>query len=142
MAKKWFVYTRTIVSAEELPFKDAPTIVFVRPTDLTPQPGNPFTAVATVTGATGAPTAWLVDANGHQIPPTGAPTQSGNDWTFTFGSPTRRRKRSPSSSAPEAARSIARNDICYKEQQVPPPGVGRMEKPRPQVSRVQRVSNC
>ncbi len=85
MAKKWFVYTRTIVSAEELPFKDAPTIVFVRPTDLTPQPGNPFTAVATVTGATGAPTAWLVDADGHQILPSMAPTSAGNNWTFTFG---------------------------------------------------------
>jgi hypothetical protein len=62
--------------------------IVIDTTDLSTQPNNPFKGMATVSGQTGMPTAVLITGAAATIPPTGMPTSSGNDWTFTFGSST------------------------------------------------------
>src|SRR5262245_30477793 len=85
MAKKRRTQTKTTASYGGQGLVPAPSIIITVPPDLNPVPGNPFRAVATVTGQMGAPTAKLVDGDGVQLNP-GSTTQNVDEWTFTFGS--------------------------------------------------------
>ncbi|MBI1916657.1 MAG: hypothetical protein HYS12_18270 [Planctomycetes bacterium] len=85
MAKKWYVKSSRTITITNKDLKPALSVTIISPLDdLSQQPNNPFVAVATVTGASTPPTAWLVNADGTRINPSSM-SQSGNDWTFNFG---------------------------------------------------------